>query len=157
MGDVFANNGSYELHLARVIPFLNTASPDPLRDAAREEAQAYLDRIAKHLEVNGDTHARILTSVIMEIDVADALARMTRAGELVTGATATDGFDLIVMATHGRTGLARMAMGSVTERVLSATVAPALIIRPERLASEAQQAGATANPTTAPESWPALF
>lgn len=157
MGNVFANNESFELHLARVIPFLNTASSDPLRDAAREEAQAYLDRIAKRLEANGDSHARVLTSVIMEIDVADALARMTRAGELITGATATDGFDLIVMATHGRTGLARMAMGSVTERVLSATVAPAFIIRPERLDGEEAKASAAAEPTTTPENWPALF
>src|SRR3981081_820745 len=39
--------------------------------------------------------------------------------------------DLIVMATHGRGGLQRWVMGSVTERVLGATKLPLLIIRPK--------------------------
>lgn len=41
--------------------------------------------------------------------------------------------DLIVMGTHGRRGLSRMVMGSVTERVLRAAPCPVLTVRhPER-------------------------
>ena len=157
MGEAFAPSGVYELHVARVIPFLNTASPDALRDTARAEATAELNRVAQRLNALTNGKAKVTTSVITEIDVADALARMTRSGELVTGSLISDGCDLIAMATHGRTGLARLAIGSVTERVLSATVAPALIIRPERMKLEAQPTGARVNSAKPEETWSALF
>jgi len=35
------------------------------------------------------------------------------------------------MATHGRGGIERLAMGSVTESVLGATKLPLLIVRPK--------------------------
>jgi universal stress protein A len=37
--------------------------------------------------------------------------------------------DLIVMPTHGRTGLAHFLLGSTTERVISHSVCPVLVIR----------------------------
>lgn len=40
------------------------------------------------------------------------------------------GYDIIVMATHGRTGILRWTLGSITERVLQATGLPLLIVRP---------------------------
>ena len=39
--------------------------------------------------------------------------------------------DLIVMSSHGRSGVARLVMGSVTERVLRGTSVPILVIRPD--------------------------
>jgi nucleotide-binding universal stress UspA family protein len=41
-----------------------------------------------------------------------------------------DHADLIVMATHGRTGLSHLVMGSVTERVVRTAPCPVLTIRP---------------------------
>jgi nucleotide-binding universal stress UspA family protein len=38
------------------------------------------------------------------------------------------------MTTHGRTGLARLAMGSVAARVVHDSESPLLILRPEDLA-----------------------
>lgn len=38
--------------------------------------------------------------------------------------------DLIVMATHGRTGLSHAVMGSVAERIVRLSPIPVLIIRP---------------------------
>ncbi len=43
------------------------------------------------------------------------------------------GADLIVMATHGRTGLARMLTGSVTTEVVRTAPMPVLTLRPEHL------------------------
>jgi len=40
--------------------------------------------------------------------------------------------DLIIIATHGRTGLAHLLMGSVAEKVVRAAVCPVLIIRGEK-------------------------
>ena len=58
--------------------------------------------------------------------------------ETVTGAPfveivrrARDGkFDLVVMSTHGRTGLRHMLMGSVAERVVRKAPCPVLTLRP---------------------------
>jgi nucleotide-binding universal stress UspA family protein len=38
--------------------------------------------------------------------------------------------DLLVIATHGRTGLTHLFMGSVTEKVLRAAPCPVVVIRP---------------------------
>ena len=52
--------------------------------------------------------------------------------EIVTRATATKA-DLIVMGTHGRSGLAHALMGSVAERVVRHSPCPILIV-PQRQA-----------------------
>ena len=38
--------------------------------------------------------------------------------------------DLVVMATHGRTGLKRFVLGSVTEQVLRSVQVPVMLVRP---------------------------
>jgi universal stress protein A len=42
----------------------------------------------------------------------------------------SEGVDLIVMSTHGRTGLSRVLLGSVTERVIRNAPCPVLAIPP---------------------------
>jgi nucleotide-binding universal stress UspA family protein len=50
------------------------------------------------------------------------------------------GIDLIVIATHGRTGLSHVVMGSVAERVVRSSPVPVLTVKPaavlERLVTE---------------------
>jgi nucleotide-binding universal stress UspA family protein len=86
--------------------------------------------------------------VLME-QIDDALAsrveRVQRAG-LVCQSDSLDGFppreivrhaqktgaDLIVLGTHGRTGIAHAIMGSTAERVVQRSSCPVLVIPPER-------------------------
>lgn len=42
-----------------------------------------------------------------------------------------EGFDLVVMGTHGRTGLRHALLGSIAERVVRRASCPVLTIRPE--------------------------
>ena len=56
--------------------------------------------------------------------------------EIVRAAT-DDSFDLIVMGTHGRTGLQRTLLGSITENVVRRAPCPVLTVR----ATETQRAG----------------
>ncbi|MGH7767773.1 MAG: universal stress protein [Candidatus Binatia bacterium] len=44
-----------------------------------------------------------------------------------------EGTDLIVISTHGRTGLSHILVGSVTERVVRNAPCPVLSIRPEKI------------------------
>jgi len=37
--------------------------------------------------------------------------------------------DLIVMATHGRSGVRRLVLGSITEKVVRASACPVLVVR----------------------------
>jgi universal stress protein A len=53
----------------------------------------------------------------------------TAADEIVSCAE-NENIDLIVMASHGRTGLARMLLGSVAEEVLRRANCPVLIVKP---------------------------
>ena len=48
----------------------------------------------------------------------------------ITDYCSKDGFSLIVMATHGRSGLSRWAFGSIAEKVLLGTTSPIIVIRP---------------------------
>ncbi len=41
--------------------------------------------------------------------------------------------DIIVMSTHGRSGISKMVMGSVAEKVMLTTKRPVLLVKPERL------------------------
>jgi len=52
--------------------------------------------------------------------------------EIVNYARSED-IDLIVIATHGRTGLTHMVMGSVAERVVRFSPVPVLTIKPPKL------------------------
>jgi nucleotide-binding universal stress UspA family protein len=46
-------------------------------------------------------------------------------------------FDLIVMCSHGSSGIRRWVFGSVTEKVLRGTTTPVLVIRPSELEKQA--------------------
>lgn len=73
----------------------------------------------------------------------DAIGKMAKAARVpfaleVTMATADEGIivtakkrkcDMIVMASHGRRGLSKLIMGSVTQRVLSHSRIPVLVYR----------------------------
>ncbi len=82
---------------------------------ARVNAITKLDALASPLRADGvtvDTHAVIG-------DVSDQI--LDAAKDL--------GADLIVMATHGRTGLAHFFLGSMTEKVLRQSTVPVLTVR----------------------------
>jgi len=54
---------------------------------------------------------------------------------------ATEGVDMIVMSTHGRTGVDHFILGSVTEKVVAHAPCPVLVVpRHERQATTAQAA-----------------
>ncbi len=120
------------LHLLRVVDlpasgkFKSDAYIDSsVREQTRHEAEAYLATLADRLLEDELAYPdiTIATSVEFDPDVAEAIVQMAEQGN----------FDIIAMATHGRGGLERWAMGSVTERVLNATKLPLLIMRPQQV------------------------
>ena len=57
--------------------------------------------------------------------------------------------DLIVMTTHGRTGLVHILFGDVAEEVVRSGVAPVLLVHPENVRSARRGSGANAHPLAA--------
>ena len=62
--------------------------------------------------------------------VERSLLREGPAARCIVDAAEELGADLIVMGTHGRTGLARMLIGSVAERVVRTSTVPVLTVPP---------------------------
>ena len=84
-------------------------------DTAQEVAQIYLNGVADRLE-GQDLPVSTATSVG---PVAACIVQYAEANAV----------DLIAMCTHGRTGLARWALGSVADRILRAGTIPILLVR----------------------------
>jgi len=117
-----------EVVLLRVVLLpttMNAPEYARLLDERRAEALAYVQRMVGELAGAGAT-AR---GVVYEGYPADAIL----AGAREQAAT------LIALTTHGRTGLARWQLGSVTEKVLRGGECPILVTR----SFETAEAGAT--------------
>jgi nucleotide-binding universal stress UspA family protein len=84
------------------------------------DAEAYLERIASVIRTSS---LRVETSVQPRVQPAEAIVQ-TAAGLHV---------DAIVMATHGRSGLTRWLMGSVTHKVLNAKPCPVFVVPSDQM------------------------
>ncbi len=103
-----------------------------------------------------ELHARLFDDVKSRLQQRVTATDRDRYGaktEIVTGASAESivnyarerGMDLIVMGTHGRSGLAHLLIGSVSEKVVRTAPCPVMTVRrapaartpvPERLHTE---------------------
>jgi nucleotide-binding universal stress UspA family protein len=84
-------------------------------DTAEENSHSYLQAVAGRLAEQG---LGVTTGTSIG-SVADCIVEYAEANAI----------DLIAMCTHGRTGLARWALGSVADRVLRAGSTPILLVR----------------------------
>ncbi len=99
-----------------------------LLEEQRRSAHQQLEKLVRKLTQRG-RKARAL------------LKQGTPAQVIAESAGQTPKADLIIMATHGRTGLAHMLLGSVTERVLRIASCPVLVVRaPKRRSAKARRA-----------------
>jgi universal stress protein A len=98
------------------------------------EVPAYAIEVALPLEALERDARRELALLLPEAEAAYMdVTRLVDVGvpyqKIVETATAEQ-VDLIVMATHGRTGLSHLVLGSVAERMVRLAPCPVLTIRP---------------------------
>jgi nucleotide-binding universal stress UspA family protein len=84
-----------------------------------DEFTATTDAVKRIADELGGSGARV-QAVVRAGNVLDQILEQSRAQRA----------DLIIMRTHARAGLGRAVLGSVTERVLSASGVPVLLLRP---------------------------
>lgn len=77
------------------------------------------EKIFKPIRAFLDQQSRQATFLSKSGSVADLIARTAEA----------DGFDLIMMGSHGHSGLGNLVLGSVATRVLASCKTPVLLIR----------------------------
>ena len=81
-----------------------------------QQCGLYLDDIEKQLKEAG------LANVITEGTLGDAATQIVEYAN-------NNNIDLIIMATHGRSGASRWALGSVAEKVMRTTCVPVLSVK----------------------------
>lgn len=104
---------SYGVADAAYIP-----NPNALMNVVKEEAGAYLETKVNELRQNG---IEKVSSILLLGSGADEIIDLAR--------TTPD--NLIAMCTHGRSGVKRWALGSVTEKVVRHSGDPVLVVRAE--------------------------
>jgi nucleotide-binding universal stress UspA family protein len=106
-----------ELVLLRVAlaPILLGAEPVEAQRLVVAESDAYLKTVRADLQPTG---LKLSTEV-----------RYGNAAEEIIAFASQESIGLIVMATHGRSGVGRWLLGSTAEKVLRGTTVPVLLIR----------------------------
>ena len=119
------DNSAYEAYLHRgmmgegmIVPYIDKVSPDSEIGKKIKEfmgkAQAELEKYAQGGPIPHKTtlkHGPVIETILAEIESYKP--------------------DLLVMSTHGNTGLRHMLMGSVTEKIVRLSPVPVLTVRGE--------------------------
>ena len=94
-------------------------SYERLVEEAREDAEEYLDGVATRIRDQGISEVRTEASIG---NASSAIVDLARAAD----------DPLVVMATHGRSGIGRWMLGSVADRVVRHGPGPVLVVRPDQ-------------------------
>jgi nucleotide-binding universal stress UspA family protein len=113
------------LHVLHVLPDPWVLVPDP--GSAYGLPSAYEDRLRKEAE---ESLARLALETGTRDKTVQALRKGSEPAEIVRYAREHQ-LDLIVMGTHGRTGLSHAFLGSVAEQVVRTAGCPVLTVRHE--------------------------
>jgi nucleotide-binding universal stress UspA family protein len=98
---------------------LSLAGQDSQIQQMREQMKQYL--IGLRTELRGE-HLSVRTHMIEGASVA----------HLVCDYVQSEGVDLVVMSTHGRSGLAQFLFGSVANQIVQCLKVPVLLIHPDK-------------------------
>lgn len=111
-----------ELELVHVVPRPRLVPADLLAAATGDEVatRAPQETLARWRDEARDLLGRPVRATLRVGDPAAELARFARDG----------GFDALVLGTHGRTGLSRLVLGSVTEQVVRLAGITVIVARP---------------------------
>ncbi len=111
-----------EIVLFQVVPFMpiygspELVTPLIIDEKQKELAERYLSQLAEDLKMKGfKVRAVVRTGQQVAVEIIDFAKE--------------EGVDLIVMCTHGRSGISRWVLGSIALKVLTRAETPILLIR----------------------------
>ncbi|WP_318568180.1 universal stress protein [Salinigranum marinum] len=108
-------------------------------DAALRAARIDSDVVLAGFETEGEQILDDVVAAASDVGVTCETAVLHgHTHEAITDYTDEHGVDLVVMGTHGRHGIQRFLLGSVTERVVRSSPVPVLTVRGEEADVEAE-------------------
>ncbi len=120
--EALAREFGSRLHLLHVVA-------DPMLAAAWSEAYAYdLDKLAERMRVDA---VRLLAERAAKISgvVVTHEATIGKPADTIVAIASDLDADLIVVGTHGRSGVSHLLLGSIAERVVRTASCPVLTVR----------------------------
>ncbi|BCX03281.1 MAG: hypothetical protein KatS3mg053_1219 [Candidatus Roseilinea sp.] len=97
-----------------------------------ESIRAELVRRTEHEMEAAQSNLNAAASVFKSAGVpVETMIQVGRPAEVILDAAAANAVDMIAMATHGRSGIQRLLLGSVADRIVRHAHAPVLLVRPE--------------------------
>ncbi len=122
---------------------------DPIIAAAWSEVYAFdTSELRERLRQTAETELARLAAQITDVPVTTEVIVGSPA-RAITGRTAEPDIDLVVMGTHGRSGMSHLLLGSVAERVVRSARCPVLTVREARAAEEVTESDVRAVPMPA--------
>lgn len=113
-----------EIVLFQVVPFMpiygspELVTPLIVDEKQKEAAERYLHTLTEELKKKGfKVTSAVKTGQQVAVEIIDFAKER--------------GVDLIVMCTHGRSGITRWVLGSVAHKVLTRAETPILLLRPK--------------------------
>ena len=99
--------------------------------AAAAEYDSYQVQLAEDLRQEAEQTVQTARDSVQAagLQVASHVMESQKAWRSILDVSQSDKADLIVMGSHGRSGLDKLVMGSVTQRVLQHTRLPVLVVR----------------------------
>ncbi len=130
--------GHGALHLVQVVKVFPATAEEgyisELNEEALQRARTYMATLMEHIQTTmKDLNLSLTYAVEYERDVTSTLTNVAEYKGERKEAEGSKGCDLIAISTHGRGGLQRLIMGSVTDRLLNTTTRPMLVVRPHKV------------------------
>jgi nucleotide-binding universal stress UspA family protein len=124
-GEKLAETFGAEIILLQVVPFMpiygapELMTPFIVDEKQKEVAERYLTNLSEELKKRGlKATATVKTGQQVAVEIIDFAKE--------------SGVDLIVMCTHGRSGITRWVLGSVAHKVLTRAETPILLVHLKR-------------------------
>jgi nucleotide-binding universal stress UspA family protein len=123
MAETIAKKGGLPVHVLRVVPTVGMLY-------AGFEPYAYDPTLDKDLEKLAGQYLKTVTEALLRAGVkAQGYQRRGYSAAQVIAFSEELGNCLIVMSTHGRSGVGRWLLGSVADRVIRSAAQPVLLMR----------------------------
>ena len=114
------------------ITLIRSISPLSYGDTFADYVPSMYEDLATEIEEDVRDYLSQQAAKIREMGIADVSERAVDgyAASVILDEVGDDGDKLVVMATHGRSGIGRLVLGSVTDRVVRHSPGPVLVVRP---------------------------
>jgi nucleotide-binding universal stress UspA family protein len=123
---LLAGKPSVPVHLLRVIDHVSPALADP-------EHKLFLDQVALSLQNEAKDYLKLVAASLEKdgLSVSTSTRESDDAGaaSFIVGEAEKEAGTLIAMSTHGRSGVGRWLLGSVSDKVLHAATGPLFLVR----------------------------